>query len=137
MIAYFDASALTKLFLDEPGSLEVQELWDSPLASATSELAIVELACTLASASRAGRLDAEPPSSALDGTFLSERAVLLRADPALVRDAASLGAEHGLRALDALHVASALTLWEAGPVLVSWDERQRRGAAAAGLPVYP
>jgi len=137
VIAYFDASALAKLFLDEPGSPEVQELWNGPVAAATSELAIVELACTLASASRAGRLDRDPPSSALDGTFLSERAVLLRAEPALVREAASLGAQHGLRALDALHVASALTLWDADPVLVSWDERQRRGATAVGLPVYP
>ena len=49
----------------------------------------------------------------------------------------ALGARHALRALDAIHVATALALAEAGPVVVSWDRRLRRAAVAEGLAVYP
>lgn len=51
--------------------------------------------------------------------------------------AAEIGVRNHLSALDALHVASALELREADPVVVSWDEDQRRAATAEGLPVYP
>jgi predicted nucleic acid-binding protein len=73
----------------------------------------------------------------LDGTFVREHVVLLAADTAVVRAAAAVGAENGLRALDAIHVASALLLEDADPTLVSWDEKQRHAAAAEGLLVYP
>jgi predicted nucleic acid-binding protein len=137
VIAYLDASAVTKLFLDEVGSPQMRELWYSDVPASTSELTIVELVCTLAAASRAGRLEVEPGPSVLDGTFVREHVVLLAADTAVVRAAAAVGAENGLRALDAIHVASALLLEDADPTLVSWDEKQRHAAAAEGLLVYP
>ncbi len=137
MIAYLDASAVAKLFLDEVGSPQMRELWQSDIAAATSELTLVELACTLAAASRARRLGGELPPSVVDGRFVAERVVLLPADTAVVRSAAVVGAENSLRALDAIHLASALLLVDADPTLVSWDERQRRAAAAEGLLVYP
>lgn len=137
MIAYLDASAVAKLFVEEAGSRRMRELWQSDVPASTSELTIVELACTLAAASRARRLSIELVPSVLDGTFVADRVVLLSADTAVVRAAAAVGAERGLRALDAIHVASALLLEDADPTLVSWDERQRRAAAAEGLYVYP
>jgi predicted nucleic acid-binding protein len=138
VIAYLDASALAKLFLDEPGSARVRELWSSGFPASTSELTVVELACALAAAARAGRLAVEKLSpSVVDGTFLTERAELVRAGTEVVLSAAEIGVRNHLRALDALHVASALELREADPVVVSWDEDQRRAAVAEGLPVYP
>ncbi|MEO7443145.1 MAG: VapC toxin family PIN domain ribonuclease, partial [Acidimicrobiales bacterium] len=38
---------------------------------------------------------------------------------------------------DAVHLASALTLVEADPILVAWDLRLRTAAVAAGLRVAP
>jgi predicted nucleic acid-binding protein len=137
VIAYLDGSAVVKLFLEEVGSSQMHELWRSAVPTATSELTVVELACALAAASRSRRLEGEVASSVVDGSYVSERVDLVAADMTVVRAAARLGIDHGIRALDALHVASALVLAGAEPTLVSWDERQRRAAAAEGLPVYP
>ena len=138
MIAYLDSSALVKLFLVEDGSDAAREIWDSGLRIATSRVSHAELACAIAAAIRnrrysAGRVDAR----VVDGTFLRKRAEILEPDEGVVDAAAVLGVRHGLRGIDAIHVASALELAELEPTLVSWDERQRRAARAEGLPVYP
>ena len=130
MIAYLDSSALVKLFLVEDGSDAAREIWDSGLRIATSRVSHAELACAIAAAIRnrrysAGRVDAR----VVDGTFLRKRAEILEPDEGVVDAAAVLGVRHGLRGIDAIHVASALELAELEPTLVSWDERQRRAAA--------
>ena len=138
MIAYLDVSALAKLFLDEPEAERARELWRSELAIATSELSVVELACALAAAVRAGRLEPHAVRRSIaDGTLLSARAELVQVDADAIRSAALLGPKHGLRALDALHVACALVTRDAAPTLVSWDRERRRAAVREGLPVYP
>lgn len=105
---------------------------------ATSELSVVGLACAVAAAVRAKRLAAYILGPRItDGTLLSTRAQLVAIDAELIRSAASIGSRHGLRTLDAVHVASALVLRDAAPTLVSWDDHQRRAAAREGLPVYP
>lgn len=137
MIVYWDASALAKLFLDEHGSSAMRELWSSEVPASTSEISVAELACALAAAIRGRRCAPDRLTrSVLDGTFLTDRAELVRAS-VIVRSASELGARNGLRALDAIHVASALFLREANPTLVSWDRDQRRAAVAEGIPVYP
>ena len=99
---------------------------------------MTELACALGAAVRADRFPSGRPSaSLLAGTFVSQRADLVRVDRDVVCSAAEAGVRHGLSALDAIHVASALVLRDADPTLVSWDEDQRRAAHAAGLRVYP
>jgi uncharacterized protein len=138
VIAYLDASALAKLFLDEPGSAEVRDLWSSGFPASTSELTVTELACALAAAARAGRFAADDlHAEIVDGSFLAGRADLVPAGSEIVRTAAEIGVRNRLRALDALHVASALVVREADPVVVSWDDDQRRAAYAEGLSVYP
>ena len=138
MIAYFDASALVKLFLDEVDSEVARHVWGSRVHVATSRVSHAELACALAAAVRNGRhvhdvVDAD----VVDGTFLAERADFVEPDRVVIDSAAVVGVRHGLGGLDAIHVASALELAEFGPTLVSWDERQRIAARAEGLPVYP
>ena len=138
MIAYLDASALAKLVLNEEGSALVREVWESDLAIATSELSVVELGCAVAAAVRAGRVARHTLGTSItDGTWVAGRAELVEADADLIRSAASLGASHALRALDAVHVASALVLRDAAPTLVSWDLDQRRAAVREGMAVYP
>lgn len=138
MIAYFDASALVKLFLDEPDSDIARHVWRSGVRVATSRVSHAELACALAAAVRDGRhAQGVVDADVVDGAFLAERADFVEADPGVVDNAAVVGVRHGLRGVDAIHVASALELTEFGPTLVSWDERQRRAARAEGLLVYP
>ncbi len=136
MIAYFDSSALAKLFLPESGSAEVERVWTSGIRRATSRVAHAELACALGSAVRQGRL-AHPDAGAVDGTFLRRNADLIEADDGIVTGAAVLGVRHGLKGLDAIHVSSALSLRAFDPLVISWDERQRAAARAEGLTVYP
>ena len=138
MIAYLDSSALVKLFLDEPDSHIARGVWESGALLVTNRISHAELACALATAVRADRYEpGAVDSEVIDGTFLSESADLIEADADVVDLAAVVGVRHGLRGMDAIHVASAMQLVEFGSTLVSWDERQRRAALAEGLPVYP
>ena len=58
-------------------------------------------------------------------------------DRPLVEAAAQAAEYHGLRANDAVHLASALILDDSELVFASWDEELRREAARAGLAVAP
>ena len=58
-------------------------------------------------------------------------------DEALVRTAGELAERHRLRAADAMHLASAMRVRDAGTVFVSFDRRLRDAAAAEGFDVLP
>jgi len=138
LIAYVDTSALVKLAVDEVGSREMRELWDEGLPTAASAIGYSELCCALAGVVRSGRLPVAAADQVLElANGIWKRIVTIGAEGVLARHAGALGARHALRALDAIHVATALTLAEAGPIVVSWDRRLRRAARAEGLPVYP
>jgi predicted nucleic acid-binding protein len=138
VIAYLDASALVKLFLDEPDSDVARGVWESGVLLATSRVSHVELACALAAAVRAGRYErGAVDADVVDGTFLAANADLVEADAGIIDAAAVVGVRHGLRSGDAIHVVSAMQLADFDPTMVSWDERQRRAARAEGLVVYP
>lgn len=126
---YADASALVKLVRDEPESEVLRAfLVDADLVS--SELVLTEVPRAIR---RAGARD---PRLVLD--LLAARAgdlidavALLPLDRALLL-AAGAFAEPALRALDAIHIASAADL---SPLdgFVTYDERQAAGARLAGL----
>jgi uncharacterized protein len=138
LIAYVDASALVKLFLDEVGCELAREIWESDIPVATARITQAEIACGLEAAVRNRRLERGRIDEGVDdGTFLWERADAIEATRKVVDTAATLGVRHGLRGVDAVHVASALHLGVLGPFLVSWDTSQRRAAQAEGLPIYP
>jgi uncharacterized protein len=136
VIAYFDSSSLVKLFLVENGSDDVELMWTSGLVRATSRVTHAEVACALAAAVRRGTLESHPPG-VLDGSFFRRNAEFVEPDDIVITGAAILGARHGLKGLDAIHVSSALSLRELDPLVVSWDERQRAAVIAEGLSVYP
>lgn len=62
---------------------------------------------------------------------------VIEADQQLVEDATELVFRHGLRSLDALHLAAALALPRAELTLVAWDRRLHAAANAEGLTVSP
>ena len=128
-IFYADASALVKLIREEPESDALRSfLADADIVS--SELILTEIPRAVR------RAAAHEPALPLD--LLLERigalidAVALRpVDRALLAGAGAL-AEPALRALDAIHVASAVDL-DPIDAFVTYDERQAAAARLAGL----
>lgn len=126
---YADASALVKLVRDEAESEALRAfLADADLVS--SELVLTEIPRAVR---RAVALDpALPLDLLLERTAeLIDALALLPLDRALLEGAGAL-AEPGLRALDAIHVASAVAL-DPVEAFVTYDERQAAAARLAGL----
>lgn len=139
MILYCDTSALVKLFVTEDGSGDVRRWSDSSDILATCEVAYVEIVGALARRARNGihtLQDASAVRQALDEAWPTYVVA-----PVGAREAADIAERHPLRALDAIHVAAAVTLAaEAGSTNVtfaSFDDRQRAAAQAQGLVVLP
>jgi predicted nucleic acid-binding protein len=112
VIAYVDSSVLARAYLgDEDGSGEARRLLDDrSVAKYTGRLTRLEVSATITRATRAGR--AISPAEALgelDADLRPDGRVKLLAAPAeqVEETALELARTHGLRALDALHVALA------------------------------
>ena len=124
---YLDASAIVKLIAEEPESAElIEAVTDARLVS--SELAIAEVPRAVRRIERGDLVD------------LIARADAVLATLALVpvgRDVLTLAGAFTtptLRALHAVHVASSLLLDDLG-LFISYDARQLRAAAEAGLAI--
>ena len=124
---YLDTSAIVKLVVEEPESDALLAALDAWPDRVSSTLASVELhrALTRATVAPAVRRRAENVLSGI---------VLLRLDDAIVGKAAELK-DRQLRALDALHLASALSLGDYPDAFITYDERLARAASSAGLAV--
>ncbi|WP_420621400.1 type II toxin-antitoxin system VapC family toxin [Candidatus Poriferisodalis sp.] len=137
-IAYFDASALVKLIVDEPGSEIAEAIWDGCDAAVSSRLAFAEVCAALAAAGRRGDLDEtevvdceqrwQQIWASVQPVELSER---------VEQSAGQLARRHRLRGADAVHLASALVLDTADLVVAVWDRRLHDGAVAEHLAVVP
>lgn len=126
---YLDASALVKLVREEPESAALNTfLKDADLVS--SELILTEMPRAIR------RAAADDSNLSLDELIEQANDVLDALATAPVDQAVLVGAgglpEPALRALDAIHVATALSL---SPVdaFVTYDERQGAAARLAGL----
>lgn len=128
-VFYADSSALVKLVQDEPESSALRAfLADADLVS--SELIMTEIPRAVRRA--AGDDPALPLDLLLERADAVLEAVALRPlDRALLAAAGAL-AEPALRALDAIHVASAIDLHPVD-TFVTYDERQAAAARLAGL----
>ena len=124
---YLDSSALLKLVFDEAESPTLDRwLSEQPEAVLTSsELARLEV---LRSCRRVARQALTTAGALLDGLDL------VPLSTHLLSDAADVGSDT-LRTLDAIHLASALSLGDALTSLVVYDHRLTEAAAAAGLEV--
>ena len=123
--AYFDASAILKLTLAERESLDlIDYLSDRDVRVATSVVAEVEVMRTL---QRVG-VAREEQDSALGKVYL------LSLDSDVRREALRLQ-PRSLRALDAIHVASAVSIADRNLEFVTYDGRMADAARTAGLKV--
>ena len=119
---YLDASAITKLVLDEPETAALQELVRGR-SLLTSRVAMVEV--TKAAARANPKADPGPVFALL---------AFLELDADLAHVAGGTGGAT-LRSLDAIHVASALRAATEVEAFVTYDSRQAVAAAASGLRV--
>ena len=120
--AYFDTSAITKLSHVEACSLALLGyLDDAEIEVSTSVVAEVEVARAL----RRVKVD---PTDAVKGFYL------LALDEDVRREAARIGAAT-LRALDAIHLATAVSIGDRSLEFVTYDDRQAAAAREAGLTV--
>ncbi|MBI2965029.1 MAG: type II toxin-antitoxin system VapC family toxin [Chloroflexi bacterium] len=133
---YFDASALVKRCVREPGSQSIRQLMDSG-PRATSRLSEVEVVSGIARLVRSGALSTPERDHAiatLDGTLPAMLVVELTSNITL--RARALLERHRIRAGDAIQLASCLDLQDrlGQPVtMVSFDTRLTDSAAAEGL----
>ncbi len=140
MIAYLDSSAILKHYLlDEPRLAAIHDIATESELVATSRLTFVEVRAGLAAARRSNRLDVVAHEHAV-ASFASAWAGygVVDLSEGISARAGAVAEAYGLRAGDAIQLASALELDPRDEVIVVvWDTRLRVAAAAAGLMVYP
>jgi uncharacterized protein len=137
-VVYFDASAFVKLLIDEDRTDLAVDLWDGCDAAISSRLAYPEVRAALAAAVRANRIDAADHAaveSRWEILWASVRSIELT--PRIAESAGDLCRDHALRGADGIHLASALQLVDADPVVAVWDSRLAAGAVTVGLRVSP
>ncbi len=124
-IAYLDSSALLKLVVHEPETSALEKDVAGREGLVTSRLAVLE--CRRA----ARRVPHAPILQRVDDVL--EAVYLLDLTPAILEEAATLDPP-GLRSLDAIHLATALSIGTALDV-ITYDARLAEAARAAGLTV--
>lgn len=137
MILYLDTSSLLKLYADEQHSPAVRDWVVAAQMLATSRVTYPEAVAALARRHRLGDLS--------DASLRRTLAVLERQWPTMAAIelheglAAELALRHGLRGLDAVQLAAALTVAEAaGMALVAFstfDRQLSQAAQAEGMRV--
>jgi predicted nucleic acid-binding protein len=137
-LVYFDASALVKLLVEEPGSDLAAELWDGCDAPVASRLAYPEVCAALAAAAPGQALtgsESDAAARSWEEFWAATRPVELNA--AVQRHAGELARTRALRGADAVHLASALAIGDPDLVMAVWDRRLHEGACTSGLRVAP
>jgi PIN domain. len=121
---YLDSSAIVKLVVHEPETADLVQAVQADPEIVSSGLAWTEV---MIAARRAGRSTARA-ERVLDGiAFIS-------IDDGILHEAATLGPKD-LRTLDAIHVATALSLRPDVETMITYDVRQALVASALGLVV--
>jgi uncharacterized protein len=141
MSVFADSSAVVKLYADEPGSSLVRAFE----AMHVSQLCRVEVPAAIWRKTRMGTLasaDAVVLIRAFENDLFGSDAVLApaRITPALLDDASVLTAAHGLRAYDAVQLATARAVRALDPEcesMAAFDRELRDAAARDGFTLVP
>jgi uncharacterized protein len=122
-IAYLDASAIVKLVLDEPDSLSLLRWYHESERVATSRVGVIE------TRRAANRRDGDRAQLAA----VIDRLEVFELDADIDQRASAISPT-SLRTLDAIHVATALSIPGLGS-FVTYDDRLAEAARNVGLPV--
>jgi hypothetical protein len=123
---YLDASALVKLVMSEPETQALLAYLGDASFVLSSRVSHVEVLRTVARVAEPG--DVEHGTSMLEGVQFIEL-------DAAVADVAGSAGPVSRRSLDAIHVASAMSVGDEIEAFVTYDLRLADAARAAGLPV--
>ena len=139
MTAYLDSSAVVKLVLaDEGAREELLSIVHAEGSLVTSRLTYVETRAAIASARRSGRLSRVGHATAIaEFDTIWPTLVVVDLTEAVASDAASVAEAYGLRAGDAIQLASLRDLDEKAVPMIVWDVRLRAAARAEGYRLYP
>lgn len=97
-----------------------------------------EARAAVAAAHRQGRVAGDTLRMAVDAVdALCTQLSIVGLDPDLAHSAGDLAEIHGLRGYDAVHLATALGVNAASPLVATWDRALARGAIEAGCSVSP
>jgi uncharacterized protein len=133
---YFDASALVKRYVREPGSTRVRRLLSSG-GSVTSRSSAVEVASALARRAREGAFSRDACARAIARLDAGANAMLVvELTPEIVVRAQALVQRHPLRAGDAVQLASCLYVRDTVDhdiTLVAFDDRLNTAARLEGV----
>lgn len=140
MTTCFDTSAMVKLLIGEDGSAVVGQLWARTTDPYASIVAYPELRGSIARGLRGGRIaPGDYPTARMELERLWQTVIEIAFNAGLARSAGTLAEKHGLGALDAIHLASALSIAtpDDRPTFVTFDRRLAEAALAEGLAVLP
>lgn len=137
MRLYLDTSALLKLYVEEPGSLQVEQAAEGAQTMATSMITYVETKAALSRRRRDGSLTVtEHKKLVRDFESDWKKYFVIEASETLIRNAGKFAEVHALRGYDAIQLASAAYLQTTlGEVVTfaSWDDRLEAAATRQGL----
>ena len=134
---YLDSSALTKLYVPEPGSEPLDRFLRGRRDLMISELSVTEVISAVARRRREGSLGAEQATRIRDAVLSHAASASFRRlnlNPAVHREAERMlltTESVPLRTLDALHIALALSGGAKG--VITFDSRLAEAAAVHGL----
>ena len=128
---YADSSALVKLIVEEPQSNALRSYVDGR-GLVASELALAEVPRAIRRLIAISRGPQRGFARGLEGVMGALG--LLPLEREVLHGAGAFDAPF-LRALDAIHLAAALSVADAIEAFVSYDERQLEAAQIAGIPV--
>ena len=142
MILYWDASAIVKLIIREPGSDAARAWFDESNPFVTCRIAYAEVMAALGMAMRVGRLASEDlPTAESALRHIWADTFVLEVAQVVVERAGQLAIRHGLRGYDSVHLAAAVSHGDPArvperPAVVTWDARLADAALAEGLCIF-
>jgi uncharacterized protein len=126
---YLDASALVKRYVEEIGSDAIVPAMNVADTCSICRVGFVE---TVRAVARGGE-----PQDVVRAEHDWASFHVVDVDQAVTEHAARLSVRTGLRTLDALHLAAALTLPVESVIFATWDIRLHRAAREHGLRTLP
>jgi predicted nucleic acid-binding protein len=141
IVYYLDASARVKRYLQEDGTIWVQDVFAQQQTLACASLGYIEVNATLARKHKAGDITADQFAEKIRELDEDWRGFIeVRLSAEVVADAKDLASRLALRGADAIHLASALVLKsrlspDDDVPLVAADEELKAAAYSAGLTV--
>lgn len=136
---FLDTSALFKRYTDEPGTETIKKIFEEKANLFISQLTITEVTSNLKKLVEIDGLISEAEFKQVMKVFLGDIAggaiYTLDVTPKVVLNSVDLCSKHYLTPIDALQLATALSIKSSEPVFVCADHKLVKMAEGHGLPI--